>query len=356
MANIAFFESMTPYWIDMQNALHDKNNYEMYYVYESLYGYDSTPELREQLHFTPHQMSGKHKNSFRLSELYHIIKRNQPESIISIEFSLLTIQLLIIRLITRYTFRVIVRCDDSLDMIQHPYSKTHSIARRCLGRFVDEIILCDSRTQQIFKEKFLKGLYFPIIREEKKFLTTLDAYKQESTTIISKYNLENKKVVLYVGRIDKNKNLASLVQALKSSDTSELALVIIGDGPEKINIMQETEQLTCPVIFTGMLQQTELLPWYNIADVLCLISFKETFGAVVNEALLAGIKCLVSNTAGSSHLIKDGVNGYCCNPHSVNDISSKLKMTIEIPSTQNTTKGLMPHSFEEYYKNICAHL
>lgn len=352
MANVAIFESMTPYWIDMQNALHDNNGYEMYYVYNSLYGYDSTPELRQQLHFTPHQMSGKHKNSLRLKELNQIIRDNQPQNVISIEFSMLTVQLLLIRLFSKHKFRIIVRCDDSLDMLQHPYSKIHALARSILGKYVDNIILCDKRTQEIFQNTFHKGLYFPIVREESKFQTSLYACKSISEFLSQKYELREKKVLLYVGRIDKNKNLTSLIKALITIDRNDLALVVVGDGPQKTNVMSESRILRCPVIFTGMLSQRDLLPWYNIADVLCLVSFKETFGAVVNEALLAGIKCIVSKTAGASHLIQEGKNGYTCNPYSSDDIATKIKNTLNELSHTSPRSNLMPSLFCDYYRSI----
>lgn len=59
----------------------------------------------------------------------------------------------------------------------------------------------------------------------------------------------------------------------------------------------------------------ELYAWYNIAQLFVLASWQEAFGAVTNEALQGGCRCLISELAGSQCLIKEGINGCTFNPH-----------------------------------------
>lgn len=54
-----------------------------------------------------------------------------------------------------------------------------------------------------------------------------------------------------------------------------------------------------------------------------LLSFQEAFGAVVNEALLAGCKCIVSEKAGSQCLVENDKNGYVVNPTDLENIAQK---------------------------------
>lgn len=73
-----------------------------------------------------------------------------------------------------------------------------------------------------------------------------------------------------------------------------------------------------------MLEGEELFAWYDVADVHILASCQEAFGAVTNEALIAGCFSVVSKKAGSQCLIKDGVNGFNVDPDSIEDISNGI--------------------------------
>ena len=75
--------------------------------------------------------------------------------------------------------------------------------------------------------------------------------------------------------------------------------------------------------------------WYNIANYLILSSYTEAFGAVTNEALLAGCKGIISINAGSNCLIKEGINGYIFNPSNIPELATKMvSATIEyVPPT-----------------------
>ena len=54
----------------------------------------------------------------------------------------------------------------------------------------------------------------------------------------------------------------------------------------------------------------------------------ERFGAVVNEALLAGMPVLCSNRAGAEDLIEPGVNGELIDPLDIPELSLKLEQTL----------------------------
>lgn len=68
------------------------------------------------------------------------------------------------------------------------------------------------------------------------------------------------------------------------------------------------------IYFAGRFEGDELYAWYNVGQIFTLPSRLEPFGAVTNEALVAGCQCLVSRNAGSNCLINNGVNGYVIDP------------------------------------------
>lgn len=63
-----------------------------------------------------------------------------------------------------------------------------------------------------------------------------------------------------------------------------------------------------------------LYAWYLLGGLFVLASQFEPFGAVVNEALLAGIPVVCSDRAGARVLIQDGING------TVVDASDKIRL------------------------------
>lgn len=92
----------------------------------------------------------------------------------------------------------------------------------------------------------------------------------------------------------------------------------------------------------------DLYVWYKAADTLVLPSYREPFGAVVNEALLAGCKCVVSKNAGASCLINEGINGYTFDPTSIDDLVRCIRTSIQMSGSGSK----MLVSFTTYMNNL----
>ena len=134
-----------------------------------------------------------------------------------------------------------------------------------------------------------------------------------------------------MGRLVKLKNVDTLIRAFSRYQGENDLLVIVGDGPEKDNLVRLSSELACNASFMGFLEGPALDVWYNVAHVLILPSYQESFGAVTNEALIAGCYCLVSEKAGSQCLIKDGVNGFVFSAMDVDDLERKLFLARSLP-------------------------
>ena len=78
------------------------------------------------------------------------------------------------------------------------------------------------------------------------------------------------------------------------------------------------------VLFTGKVEGLELLSWYFLAGLFVLPSMHEPFGAVVNEALIAGCSVLCSEKAGARTLINRS-NGAVFDPESIDELTYLLK-------------------------------
>jgi glycosyltransferase involved in cell wall biosynthesis len=119
-------------------------------------------------------------------------------------------------------------------------------------------------------------------------------------------------VVLLVGRVAKEKNLALAVDAFHAMrrEQPDAKLVVVGDGP----LRAELERRHPEFVFTGTLRGEELAAHYASADVFLFASLTETFGNVVLEAMASGLAVVAFDDAAAREHIRHGENGLVASP------------------------------------------
>jgi glycosyltransferase involved in cell wall biosynthesis len=134
-----------------------------------------------------------------------------------------------------------------------------------------------------------------------------------------------RQLVLYVGRVSKEKNIEAVCELVDTYD-----VVIVGDGPYR----KELEQKYPGVQFVGYKTGSDLANWYSRADVFAFPSHVDTFGLVMIEAMSLGTPVAAYPVTGPKDIIEQGVSGY---------MSSKLRDAIElallIPRDRVTAAG-----------------
>jgi len=120
-------------------------------------------------------------------------------------------------------------------------------------------------------------------------------------------------VLLYVGRISKEKNVYLCLRALKKlvDRGKNYALMYIGDGPEIEGLKAEAGELelTDRVVWGGFLDQDTLAAAYFLGDVFLFPSPSDTQGIVLYEAGAAGLPVVATETMASRAAVKPGKNG-----------------------------------------------
>ena len=105
-------------------------------------------------------------------------------------------------------------------------------------------------------------------------------------------------IVLFAGKLEAKKHPMDLVHALAAM-TPPPHLAIAGTGPLESAVVDAAAQAGVGVTRLGFVNQSEMPRVYAAADCLALPSdARETWGLVVNEALAAGLPCVVSDQAG----------------------------------------------------------
>lgn len=357
MKNLVFIEYPTTYWSDLLNELHDKLNCEVYFIEPEAKHYNfNLKELESKAHYKFNYLKLiKIFNRQINTGIFHIIRKHQPQYIITREFAFITLVLVLQKNILRKKYKIIVRCDDSYDMVKNKneFSRLHRLARKILMPGVDNIILVEPRVVEWYKERYQKGILFPIIRKDEDFRLSLDKLINESNKLITIHKLQGKKVIAFVGRFVKLKNINILIKTFLSIDDKDTILLLIGDGEEKKSL--ETQFNDNRIIYTGSLQGNNLLAYYNCISILALLSDKEAFGAVTNEALLSGAKVLVSERAGSACLVTPQ-NGKIVDPYNQPLLTKQLKQLISevqpITFLKTIRPNYMPYSFEQTITNL----
>ncbi len=104
-------------------------------------------------------------------------------------------------------------------------------------------------------------------------------------------------------------------------------LVLLGDGPLGGQVRSTLRQLGLErsVLLPGFKQYKELPAYYALANALVLPSVSETWGLVVNEAMVAGIPVLVSARCGCARdLVHEGRNGWTFDPFDVEALTELM--------------------------------
>jgi glycosyltransferase involved in cell wall biosynthesis len=118
-------------------------------------------------------------------------------------------------------------------------------------------------------------------------------------------------VLLSVARLGPEKGLDTLVQGVAAARDPKLLLVVAGDGPQRRQIETLAQELGVRLRLTGDLPADRIGEAYAAADVFALLSSRETWGVVVNEAAASGLPLVLSDRVGAAYdLLRDGENGF----------------------------------------------
>ncbi|HPM03312.1 MAG TPA: glycosyltransferase [Candidatus Cloacimonadota bacterium] len=120
-----------------------------------------------------------------------------------------------------------------------------------------------------------------------------------------------KNVVLYIGRLVSTKRIDLLLEVFSKSKYKEWVLWIIGDGPERNFLEEQSRNLGVEnsVRFWG--SQKNIGDFYQQSKIFALTSVSEGFPNALLEAMSYGLGCISFDClSGPSDLIKDNQNGF----------------------------------------------
>lgn len=141
-------------------------------------------------------------------------------------------------------------------------------------------------------------------------------------------------VFLFAGKFISRKRPFEFVRAIAAAVKrgARVRGLMVGDGPLRAETEALASQLHAPVTFTGFLNQSQMPDAYGAADVLVLPSDQDTWGLVVNEAMVRGLPCIVSDRVGCGpDLIVPGETGFVFPAGDVEALAARMRQIADTP-------------------------
>jgi len=162
-----------------------------------------------------------------------------------------------------------------------------------------------------------------------------------------KYDIPaGKPVLLYVGRLDKEKRIEVILRALPHIlRVMDIHLVLAGIGKEKKRLEKLTKKLDLQntVTFTGFVPDQDLPNIYRVADLFVIAGIAELQSIVTMEAMASGLPIVAVNAMALPELVHDGKNGYLFPNGDSQTLAEKI---VTILSDQNLHAKMSKESLE----------
>ncbi len=336
---LIFHPVLASYRIDQFNLLSEEYDLEVVFLFDQMWNFNmDQKKIEEQCHFKiSYLLQGpRYKGRLFRFGMYKKIRQFNPDIIVGYEYSFTIQYLLLLKSIGLIKQKIGSLIDDSLDICIKVQSKLRRVIRDASVKKLDFIVVMSDEVSNFHRQKFNitenRIVISPILQLPERLRRNSEIIDKIARSYIKEYDLQGKKVLLFVGRFIPEKALTLFIetisQHLYSSD--EYLLVLVGDG-EELSILKDIvrdNNLEEKVLFPGKFQAENLYAWYTAASGFVLPSLSETFGAVVNEALIFGLSVMCSKYAGASTLINHD-NGLVFDPLNKDETVETLTYFLE---------------------------
>lgn len=216
----------------------------------------------------------------------------------------------------------------------------------CLSKFIF------SRINQIQKSSKIKVLYNGV--DVQRFNNVDD---ESCSFIKKKYNIEkNDIILLYTGRLVKEKGVEELIRAFNLTTNSKLKLMIIGSvgygKNSKNNFTKKIYELSREnnnIIFTGFVEFNSIQNYYKIADYGIVPSiWEEPFALTVVEHLASGHPVIITNSGAMPELVNKETSIIVNKENLVNNLNTIFNKLEKSSKSNKYYENAMEFSKEKY--------
>lgn len=152
--------------------------------------------------------------------------------------------------------------------------------------------------------------------------------KELAGNLRNQYDLEEYKVILFVGRLVKDKGIEELLEAYEAlKKTFKIKLLLVGPfekdrDPLSSHAIHAIENDPF-IVATGYVK--DVRPYMAISYLLAFPSYREGFPNVPMQAGAMGLPSVVTDINGCNEIIEDGVNGLLVQPKNISALQSAIE-------------------------------
>lgn len=288
------------------------------YKYESLVGHGIIPAINEnklRVLLIPFFIW------FEFVALLKLCRKIKPDLIYAHWFTPQGINAGIVSLITGIPFAYMNHASDVEVLRKIPL--IGRIIVRYFSKRAKAITTSGKRTFDKFKwffnEEDIKKVNLKIIPMGIDF-SKYDQVSQNKSELKIRYSVNEKKVVLFIGRLVEVKGVSYLLKAFKilHDEYNDMVLIIAGVGQHRAKLEEEASNLKISnqVIFTGFISGQKKTDFLHLADILIIPSIitkeghAEGLPVVLMEGLAAGKLIVATYESNADEIITDGENGF----------------------------------------------
>ena len=179
-------------------------------------------------------------------------------------------------------------------------------------------------------------------------------YKKISRTEL---DLSNENVlIISIGRLIKRKGLQYLIQALGKLKVENIELLIIGDGPERDNLVKlsKKEGISHIVNFLGPVWGEKKYQYLSISDLFVLPTLHEGFGIVFLEAMHCGLPIITTDNGGQTDFLTDGENGFLVPVKNVDILAERLYLMCNDSNLRQKISNTNRNGIKNFYIETTA--
>ncbi|MEB7420852.1 N-acetyl-alpha-D-glucosaminyl L-malate synthase BshA [Staphylococcus arlettae] len=177
---------------------------------------------------------------------------------------------------------------------------------------------------------------------------------------------DHEKVIIHVSNFRAVKRIDTIIETFtKIHAQLPSKLLLLGDGPELMDMKQKVKSLGVEdhVLFLG--KQDWVSEFYQMSDLVLLLSEKESFGLTLLEAMKSGVVPIGSNAGGIKEVIKHDETGFIVD---VGDSDTASEYALQLLTDQNLynkmqtamladidarfASNLITDQYESYYKKM----
>ena len=181
-------------------------------------------------------------------------------------------------------------------------------------------------------------------------------FNKEKEDCRKRLNLPRKsQIILNVGGLHKVKGQIYLIDAISIliKNGYNIKCYILGEGELKNTLKNKISKLGLSesVFLMGAIPHTDLVDWFNSADIFVLPSISEGFPLVQLESLACGVPIVASRNNGSIEVFTSEDYGLLCKIGDSNDLSEKIAIALEKPWDKNK---ILQYAKNYTWENACS--